>query len=67
MSIKLRLDGVYIPSLNKQINYAQIFNLPKKFKIIGSAHNFKRDYKKKQKCEEIFLSPIFKSKKSKKF
>ena len=35
MSIKLGLDGVYIPSLNKQINYCGSFNLPKNFKIIG--------------------------------
>ena len=68
MSIKLGLDGVYIPSLNKQINYCGSFNLPKNFKIIGSAHNLKEIIiKSKQGCEEIFLSPIFKSKKSKKF
>ena len=68
MSIKLGLDGVYIPSLNKQINYCGSFNLPKNFKIIGSAHNLKEIIiKSKQGCEEIFLSPIFKTSKSKKF
>ena len=39
LSIKLGLDGVYIPSFNKKINYIGSFSLPKTFKIIGSAHN----------------------------
>jgi len=68
LSIKLKLDGVYIPSFNKKINYIGSFSLPKNFKIIGSAHNFNEiNLKKKQKCNEIFLSPIFKVNKSKKF
>ena len=36
LSIKLRLDGVYIPSFNKRINYAQNYSLPINFDIIGS-------------------------------
>ena len=37
-------------------------NLPQKFKIIGSAHNISEiKIKEKQNCEEIFLSPIFKT------
>ena len=68
LSIKLGLDGVYIPSFNKKINYAQTFNYPKHFKIIGSAHNYSELItKKKQKCYEVFLSPVFKVKKSNKF
>ena len=68
LAIKLRLDGVYIPSFNKRINYAQIFSLPKKFKIIGSAHNYLQIIiKQKQKCREVFLSPAFRVAKSKKF
>ena len=68
LSIRLRLDGVYIPSFNNKINYTQNYNLPKNFDIIGSAHNITEiNLKLKQKCSEIFLSPIFKVSKSKKF
>ena len=68
LSIKLGLDGTYIPSFNNQINYIGSFSLPKAFKIIGSAHNLKEILiKKKQKCDEVFLSPLFKVDKSKKF
>ena len=68
LSIKLGLDGVYIPSFNKQINYVQNYSLPKKFNIIGSAHNMiEINLKLKQRCTEIFLSPIFKMNKSKRF
>ena len=68
LSIKLGLDGVYIPSLNKQINYCGLYNLPKNFKIIGSAHNLKEIIiKNRQGCEEIFLSPLFKNEKSKNY
>jgi thiamine-phosphate pyrophosphorylase len=68
LSIKLGLDGVYIPSFNKKINYIQNYSLPKNFNIIGSAHNTSEiNLKLKQKCREIFLSPIFKVNKSKKF
>ena len=68
LSIKLGLNGVYIPSFNKQINYVQNYSLPKNFKIIGSAHNlFEINLKLKQKCSEIFLSPVFKVNKSKEF
>ena len=68
LSIKLRLDGVYIPSFNKKINYVQNFSLPRNFDIIGSAHNVAEiNIKLRQKCNEIFLSPVFKLNKSKKF
>ncbi|MDC0396731.1 thiamine phosphate synthase [Candidatus Pelagibacter sp.] len=68
LSIKLRLDGVYIPSFNNKINYVQNYSLPKNFNIIGSAHNITEiNLKLKQKCSEIFLSPVFKVNKSKKF
>tara|TARA_B110000027_G_C16049151_1_gene269099 strand:- start:245 stop:811 length:567 start_codon:yes stop_codon:yes gene_type:complete len=68
LSIKLGLNGVYIPSFNKKINYVQNYSLPKNFEIIGSAHNINEiNLKLKQKCSEIFLSPIFKVNKSKKF
>lgn len=68
LSIKLGLDGIYIPSFNKQINYVQNYSTPKDFKIIGSAHNIVEiNLKLKQKCSEIFLSPTFKVNKSTKF
>ena len=52
LSVKLGLDGIYIPSFNKQINYIGNFSLPKSFRIIGSAHNLKEIIvKKKQKCD----------------
>jgi thiamine-phosphate pyrophosphorylase len=67
LSIKLGLDGVYIPSFNKKINYIQNYSLPRNFNIIGSAHNIVEiNLKLKQKCNEIFLSPIFKVDKSEK-
>ena len=63
LAVKYQLDGVYIPSFNKQINYIK-FMLPTNFKIIGSAHNnLEILIKKRQGCEVIFLSPIFKVKK----
>ena len=57
----LYLDGIYIPAFNKKLIYNNL-NLPQKFKIIGSAHNISEiKIKEKQNCEEIFLSPIFKT------
>ena len=68
LSINLGLDGLYIPSFNRQINYTGSFSLPKSFKIIGSAHNLKEiNIKRMQRCDEIFLSPLFKINKSKKY
>ena len=48
LSLKLRLDGVYIPSFNNKINYTRSFSLPKSFKIIGSAHNLREIYLKQK-------------------
>ena len=68
LAIQLGLNGIYIPSFKKKINYIGTHTLPKSFKIIGSAHNFSETIiKRKQGCNEIFLSPIFKVNKSKKF
>ena len=64
----MRLDGIYIPSFNNKINYVLNYSLPKSFDIIGSAHNIAEiNVKLRQKCNEIFLSPVFKINKSKKF
>ena len=38
VALELDLDGVYIPSFNKQIN-VNCYSRKKKFKILGSAHN----------------------------
>ena len=64
MAKNLKLDGVYIPSFNSLPNLKNI-DLPKNFKIIGSAHNrMEIINKEKQGCIEIFLAPIFYTKKS---
>ena len=68
LSIKLRLDGVYLPSINKQLNYCGFYSLPINFKIIGSAHNLEEiKIKNIQGCNEIFLSPTFRVYKSRSF
>ena len=65
LAIKVRADGIYIPAFNKK-RYENLEN--KKITIIGSAHNQKEISEKiLQKCSAIFLSPLFKVKKSKKF
>ena len=68
LALNLKLDGVYIPSFNKQIHYCHAHNKPKNFDIIGSAHNIHEiRIKEKQGCKEIFISSIFKIQKSKNF
>ena len=63
LALKFKLNGVYIPAFNKQINYIK-YPIPINFSIIGSAHNTKEILiKQKQGCELIFLSPIFEVKK----
>ena len=60
LALRFKLDGVYIPSFNKKINYLSSFTMPKNFMIIGSAHNTQEiKIKKLQGCKEIFLSPLF--------
>ena len=68
LALKMGLNGVYIPSFNKSLNFASMYSLPNNFEIIGSAHNINQiRIKVFQKCSKIFLSPIFKSKKNEKF
>ena len=68
LALNLKLNGIYIPSYNKKINYCFPINKPSKFGVIGSAHNIKEiSIKEKQGCKEIFISSIFKIQKSKKF
>ena len=67
LAIKLNLDGVYFPSFNKSINFNKS-NFKKNFIIIGSAHSVQEiKIKEQQGVKLIFLSPIFKINKSKKF
>ena len=64
MALKFGLDGIYIPSFNKQFKHLS-YNLKKNFKIVGSAHNLKEiRIKELQKAEKIFLSSIFKKNKN---
>ncbi len=64
LAIKLNLDGVYLPSFNKDFRHLS-YSLKKNFLIIGSAHNLKeiRD-KELQKTEYIFISSLFKRNKN---
>ena len=67
VALELDLDGVYIPSFNKQIN-VNCYSRRKKFKILGSAHNIPEiRIKELQGVNCIFLSPVFLVKKSKNF
>ena len=63
----LNLDGVYVPSFNNLLNFKNL-STHRNFKIIGSAHNkIQLINKRNQGCVEVFISPIFKTKKTKFF
>ena len=64
LALKLGLDGAYIPSFN--INFRHLsYKIPKKFKILGSAHNKKQiNIKELQKVDILFLSSLFKKNKN---
>ena len=65
-AIKYNFDGLYLPSFDKNLRFRNI--VKKKLEIIGSAHNaIELKIKEKQGCSIIFLSPIFKNEKKKKF
>tara|TARA_S200000501_G_scaffold260815_1_gene244779 strand:- start:2635 stop:3171 length:537 start_codon:yes stop_codon:yes gene_type:complete len=67
LAIKLDLDGAYIPSFNKDLNFNS-YNFKKKFILLGSAHSLKEiRHKERQKVKYIFLSPIFKNDKNKRY
>ena len=61
LALKIKADGVYLPSFNK--NYIRINSASlKNFQIIGSAHNLREiSLKTKQGCKEIILSRLFKT------
>ena len=66
LAMSLNLDGVYIPSFNKKLNFCK-YNLKKNFTILGSAHNIHEiKIKEKQGVKFVFLSPLFKTKDYKK-
>ena len=64
LALKLRLNGVYIPSFNKSFNhlaYSTFLN----FAVVGSAHNLKEiRIKELQKVQNIFISSLFKRNKN---
>jgi len=62
--MKLNLDGVYIPSFNKDKKHLS-FSYKKNFLIIGSAHNNKEiKIKESQRVKVLFLSSLFKKNKN---
>ena len=64
LSIRLNLDGAYLPSFNKDFKHLS-YNLKKKFIIIGSAHNIKEiKVKELQNASLILLSSLFKKNKN---
>jgi thiamine-phosphate pyrophosphorylase len=66
LAIRNNLDGVYIPSFNKNFNY-KILPKKKDFLVMGSAHKINEiKVKEKQGIELLFISPIFNNNKYKK-
>ena len=62
--VKLNLDGVYIPSFNKDKKHLS-YSVKKNFIILGSAHNvYEMRTKELQNVNAIFLSSIFKKNKN---
>ena len=64
LALKLRLDGVYIPSFNNKFSHLA-YSTFSNFSIIGSAHNLKEiKVKELQKVQSIFISSLFKKNKN---
>ena len=64
LAVKLNLDGVYIPSFNKDFTHLS-FKFKKKFIFLGSAHSIGEiKIKEKQGIKSIFISSIFKKNKN---
>ena len=60
LALKLRLDGVYLPSFNKRFDHLA-YSTFTNFIVLGSAHTIKEiRIKELQKVQEIFLSSLFK-------
>ena len=64
LAIRLDLDGVYLPSFNKNMRHLN-YSYKEKFEIIGSAHNLKEiKIKEYQNVDKIFISSLFKKNKN---
>ena len=64
LSLKLKLDGVYLPSFNSNYHHLS-YKFKKNFNLIGSAHNLRQiRVKERQKVTLIFLSSLFKKNKN---
>ena len=64
LAMKLKLDGVYLPSFNKSFNHLA-YNFKKEFIILGSAHSLKElNTKKFQAVKFFFISSLFKKNKN---
>ena len=64
LALKLKLDGVYIPSFNMEFSHLS-YSLYNNFTILGSAHNLKEiKIKELQKVKSIFISSLFKKNKN---
>ena len=64
LALKLGLDGVYLPSFNKDLKHLS-YKKKSSFIIMGSAHNIKEiRLKETQKVDIIFISSIFKKNKN---
>ncbi len=60
LASELKADGIYISAFNKDLSLNRLKN--SKFRIIGSAHNFKElNIKIMQGCKDILFSRIFKT------
>jgi thiamine-phosphate pyrophosphorylase len=66
LAIKVKANGIYIPAFNTKKQFKNLEN--RNFTLLGSAHN-QKEIKEKilQKCEGIFLSPLFYVKKKKNY
>ena len=60
IALKLKLDGVYLPSFYKKFDHLNYPTHPN-FIILGSAHNIKEiKIKELQKVQGIFISSLYK-------
>ena len=67
LAVNLNLDGVYLPSFYQKLNINKN-GFKKKFIVMGSAHSMKEiRIKEAQGVSLIFISPLFKTPKNKKF
>ena len=64
LAMSMNLNGVYLPSFNKNFQHLS-YTFKKDFEIIGSAHSINEiKIKQKQGVKTIFLSSIFKKNKN---